>query len=101
MPYLVVSLFPQRLILSRFGCFVIHDSLIATPTRHSLISGVVCTLGTRAAHKLGARAARKLGARAAGPQRFRHKTCLSVPANNYTARTMRHMTYLVRIYVDL
>ena len=57
-----VSLFPQRLILSRFGCFVIHDSLVATPTRHSLISGVVCTLGAQAAHKLGARAA--------GPQRF-------------------------------
>ena len=44
-----VSLFPQRVILTRFGRFVIHDSLVATPTRHSLISGVACELAARAA----------------------------------------------------
>ena len=62
-----VLLFPQRVILTRFGHFVIHDSLVATPTRYSLISGVVCMLGAQAARKLEARADRKLGARAAGP----------------------------------
>ena len=79
-----LSLFPQRLILSRFGRFVIHDSLIATPTRYSLIHGVVCTLGARTAHKLGAQANRKLGARAA------HK--LGAQANrNLGARAARKL----------
>ena len=34
---------PQRLILSRFGRFVIPDSLVAIPTRYSLTIAVVCT----------------------------------------------------------
>ena len=42
-----VLLFPQRVILTRFGRFVIHDSLAATPTSYSLISGVACELAAR------------------------------------------------------
>ena len=44
-----VSLFPQRVILTRFGRFVIHDSLVAILTRYSLTIGVACKLGARAA----------------------------------------------------
>ncbi len=60
MPSLVGIAFPQRVILTRFGRFVIHDSLVAIPRppRHSLISGV----------------ADKVAARAASPKYGRHRS---------------------------
>src|SRR5690554_1186090 len=39
---LLVSLFPQRVILTRFGAAPSLAPLVATPTRYSLIIGVVC-----------------------------------------------------------
>src|SRR5690606_24044835 len=39
---LLVSLLPQRVILTQFGRYVIHDSLVATLTRYSLINDAVC-----------------------------------------------------------
>src|SRR5690606_2096421 len=39
---LLVSLFPQRVILTRFGATPSLALLVATPTRYSLIIGVVC-----------------------------------------------------------
>ena len=104
-----ISLFPQRVILTRFGRFVIHDSLVATPTRHSLISGVACELAARVAcseawharvwerGQLARNLARStactcLGARAARPQRTpKHRMHLSgsvgsLPATYLEAR---------------
>src|SRR5690554_4591718 len=39
---LLVSLFPQRVILTRFGATSSMTPLVAIPTRYSLISDVVC-----------------------------------------------------------
>src|SRR5690554_754615 len=39
---LFVSLFPQRVILTRFGAAPSVAPLVATLTRYSLINGVVC-----------------------------------------------------------
>src|SRR5690554_3621125 len=40
-----VEIFSRRVILTRFGRCVIHDSLAATPARYSLSSDIVCRFG--------------------------------------------------------